>query len=489
MIVSYFNHGKKVAGISPSKAEGSARSAVNYLLGPDKDGNERSVAPELMRGNTENFVNIVTHGKQRSAYTSGVLRFTESDIDAKTLEDIMDSFEEATFPALEKDQYCVAWVKHQDKGGTELHFVFAGEELRTGNRLNAYVHAKDSYRINAWKEMVNDSYGFTNPDDPARRKLGDVANKKTLLNNKRELAENITNEIQHRIVAGQVKTRDDAIRFIEDSGLKVVRQTNTRISIENPAKPDGQPIALKGEAFHKDFQADPARTAEQIRQASATFNSPEARNERYQKSKETFDRLWSNRAKHNLKRYTLVAEKRAKAQAQEERQEQEKSQKRHRGKAYHRLSTYDKFAREQVPDFFKGMRFLKASKRKQYHIEQEHVEATPTNPTNEKENDYGRANDDYFERLLEISRRRAREKHPAEPSLSRANDEISKAEQAFTDADRAMSRTAEAVERASDRLRRAHSVSRIREHQITRELEELKSSQKGPKNGNYPKYD
>jgi hypothetical protein len=47
----------------------------------------------------------------------------------------MDSFERTLLPGLDKDQYSVLWVQHQDKDRLELNFVVANVELQS---VNAY---------------------------------------------------------------------------------------------------------------------------------------------------------------------------------------------------------------------------------------------------------------------------------------------------------------------------------------------------------------
>ena len=299
MIVKHFKHGaRKKLVTKPIK---SAKKATGYLLGSnDHAGQKRSVEPVLFKGDPQQFEHIVGYGKQAGVYTSGVLRFEENDISDDTLNDVADSFENFTFPGLDKSQYCSVWVLHKDKGGTELHFLFAGEELTTGNQLKGYVHKIDSGRRTAWRIMTNAHYGFTDPDDPAKAKMLSVDNIKTFASDKKKLIEIINNEVSERVDAGTIRNRADVIEMLKDAGLNVSRETKTRISIENPL--GGQNIALKGTAFHQDFEASP-ETKKQVMERANVFNSEEARAERYTKAKETFDTLYAKRVEYNMKRY------------------------------------------------------------------------------------------------------------------------------------------------------------------------------------------
>ncbi len=67
----------------------------------------------------------------------------------------MASFERVLMPGLDKDQYSVLWVEHQDKGRLELNFLIPNTELLTGKRLQPYYDRADRPRINAWQTIVN----------------------------------------------------------------------------------------------------------------------------------------------------------------------------------------------------------------------------------------------------------------------------------------------------------------------------------------------
>lgn len=72
-------------------------------------------------------------------------------------------------PGLEKDQYSILWVQHQDKDRLELNFVIANVELQTGKRLLTYYDPVDRPRMNAWKDLVNDRFLLHDPNDPKKQ--------------------------------------------------------------------------------------------------------------------------------------------------------------------------------------------------------------------------------------------------------------------------------------------------------------------------------
>lgn len=80
----------------------------------------------------------------------------------------MDGFEETIRAGLDVDRVSVSWIEHRDKGRLELNFVFANVDLEHGRAFQPYVHNVDKRRVNAWKDMQNIQYGFTDPNDPAK---------------------------------------------------------------------------------------------------------------------------------------------------------------------------------------------------------------------------------------------------------------------------------------------------------------------------------
>jgi hypothetical protein len=78
----------------------------------------------------------------------------------------MASFERVLMPGLDKDQYSVLWVEHQDKGRLELNFLIPNTELLTGKRLQPYYDRADRPRIDAWQTIVNGRLGLHDPNAP-----------------------------------------------------------------------------------------------------------------------------------------------------------------------------------------------------------------------------------------------------------------------------------------------------------------------------------
>lgn len=297
MIVKFFKHGK-----SQKRPTKSARQAVNYVTGTEvwnKAENRleaRSVAPVTLRGDKDTWSEIVGHGNHAGRYTSGVLRFAEKHIDEGTQQAIIDDFEKALLPGLDPDQYSSLWVRHEDKGSVELHFMVAGEELRTGKRLNAYYHRADKTRIDSWKNAVNAEYDLADPNDPNRRRS--ITTAKDLPKEKQQIVSVIHDHIANLVIDGEIKNRNGVLKELKKIDLEVCRETKTSISIKDPG--NGKNIRLTGAVYERDFKSADY-SPERIQARAREYG--ENREERAKEARKIFDKLCEKRSELNRKKY------------------------------------------------------------------------------------------------------------------------------------------------------------------------------------------
>ncbi|MEZ8609896.1 relaxase/mobilization nuclease domain-containing protein, partial [Vibrio sp. 10N.239.311.G01] len=120
----------------------------------------------LLSGNPETTRELLKQASRfAKAYTYGCLSFEEENIPTAQKQILMESFEKTLLAGLEPDQYDIVWIEHRDKDRLELNFHIVNMELTTGKALTPYVHSRDIKRIDAWKCIANDIYGFTDPND------------------------------------------------------------------------------------------------------------------------------------------------------------------------------------------------------------------------------------------------------------------------------------------------------------------------------------
>ena len=268
MIVKFFRRG-----------QGSGAGPLNYLLGGKDTPREGA---KVLYGDprlTEQLINT-TPFKQK--YKSGVLSFTEdaTQFTDEQKKDIMQRFEETLFVGLEPDQYDILWVEHTDKGGRlELNFVIPCQELRSGKRLQPFYAGADLVRVNAFKNIINQEYGLTDPNDPERKRLINpyvnnaprptpydrppkskekeqekedneiIANPESTF----ALKEAIDRRMWHRLAEGSLNGRSSVLYALEGMGLTIKRATNSSISVAHPKMKRN--VRLKGTVYEEGFQA------------------------------------------------------------------------------------------------------------------------------------------------------------------------------------------------------------------------------------------
>ena len=235
MIVSFFARGT-----------GGGSGPTDYLLGRDRNREKA----ELLRGDAEETKALIDASPYAKTYTSGVLSFEEKNIPDEMKRELMQSFEECLFPGLDKNQYNVLWVEHTDKGRLELNFVIPNVELTSGKRLQPYYHSADLPRVDAWQTIKNIEYGFTDPNDPAKRQTLVIA--KDLPKHKEEAAKALDDGLMALAGQGLIKSREDVINALQNAGFEIGRQTKTSISIKDPD--GGRNIRLKGALYEQDFR-------------------------------------------------------------------------------------------------------------------------------------------------------------------------------------------------------------------------------------------
>ncbi|EBV0998053.1 TPA: plasmid mobilization relaxase MbeA [Salmonella enterica] len=244
------------------RGRGGGAGPVDYLLGKDRLRTGASV----LQGKPEEVRELIDASPYAKKYTSGVLSFTEQDLPPGQREKLMASFERVLMPGLDKDQYSVLWVEHQDKGRLELNFLIPNTELLTGKRLQPYYDRADRPRIDAWQTIVNGRLGLHDPNAPENRRA--LVTPSALPEAKQEAAETITRGLLALASSGEVKNRQDLTEALESAGFEVVRTTKNSISIADPD--GGRNIRLKGAIYEQSFNAGEGLGAE-IERAAAIY--------------------------------------------------------------------------------------------------------------------------------------------------------------------------------------------------------------------------
>ena len=284
MLVKFFKRGN-----------GSCKATMDYLLGKDRDREHA----KILQGDPEITRQLADSLEFKHKYTVGVLSFEEKDLDDKTKREIMADFEKALLCGLERDQYDITWIEHQDKGRLELNFIIPKVDLYSGKAMNPYFDKVDRDLVDTWKNVTNHKYGLTNPNDPEKKQSHIIS--QNLPRDKKELSESIGNSLFISLSEGTINNRNDVIKHIESLGLEIARITPTAISIKDPE--NGRNIRLKGEMYEENFRYS-ERYTEQKRAEGDEFRRNFA--ESSPREREKLSTLIEAKRDFNNKRYQPI---------------------------------------------------------------------------------------------------------------------------------------------------------------------------------------
>lgn len=293
MIVDFFRHGS-----------GLSKGCLDYLLGEDR---EREHA-QVLSGDVELTAQLIDSSPFAKKYTSGCLSFYEHDLSDQDKQQIMQNFEECLFPGLDKDQYQILWVQHQDKvnqdtGETrlELNFVIPNVELSTGKRLQPFYAPVDLDRVDLFKQITNTEHSLYDPDDPEHRQL--FLNKKNLPKDIKDFKEQLHQRVYRAVANGEVADRQELVKWLELNQINVTRQVKNSISIENPYEGAKRPIRLEGEIYEQGFRAT-GEYRQEVQQRIEEYRGTTS--ERYRANVTDYQRQLEHKSQYHSDRYPTV---------------------------------------------------------------------------------------------------------------------------------------------------------------------------------------
>jgi len=306
MIVKFFTNGT-----------GGSKGVFDYLLKDKEQPDGKRLGAEVLRGDIDNQAMLIDSLDFKQKYTSGCLSFTESadQVTQAQKEQLMDSFEETIRAGLGVDRVSVSWIEHRDKGRLELNFVYANVDLEHGRAFQPYVHNVDKRRVNAWKDIQNIEHGFTDPNDPANKRL--MAQRDNLPRDVKEARQAITEGLTALVEEGAITSRADVVQSLTDSGFEIARQTDKAISIKNPDPESKRNIRLTGRLYERDFKFS-AEVQSTVTAASEDYRARST--ERYSAAKQLYDSEIARKrdyhqARHGKPRYQQRAAARNVSQA------------------------------------------------------------------------------------------------------------------------------------------------------------------------------
>ena len=247
MLVKIFGRGK-----------GAGQGVIGYLLGKNyiNDNSQIRQGATLLQGDaylTNELINATPYAQR---YTAGALSFTESpdEITDEQKRNIMQAFENTIFAGLDPDQANILWVEHTDKINPEtkkprleLNFVIPNLEMNTGKRLQPYYHKADIIRVNAFQNLINHSYGLTDPHAPNRQRPINPYASRNLpkptemierdtpkfheFKNHTDAKQSINNSVLEQVEQGNLKNQDDIVKFLPSLNVVIKRVTENSVTV------------------------------------------------------------------------------------------------------------------------------------------------------------------------------------------------------------------------------------------------------------------
>ena len=121
-----------------ARGTGSAKAAVDYVLGERDAAGKLREGVEVLRGDPDMVAEVADSLEFAHKYTSGVIAWAPEDrpTDAQ-IEAVLDKFEQTAWAGLEPDRYSWTAVEHRERGGgVHVHVLAARCDLETGKSLN-----------------------------------------------------------------------------------------------------------------------------------------------------------------------------------------------------------------------------------------------------------------------------------------------------------------------------------------------------------------
>ena len=284
MICKFFENKKGIGGGIPS---------VNYLLNKQR---VRNGTAKILKGDENLTREIIKSLDYKQKACVGCLSFEEKNIDENLKKELMQSFENALLTPQMQGRYNILWVEHTDKGRLELNFVIPKIDLESKKAFNPYFHKIDFKRVDLWGDLINLSYDFTNPKDPAKtQSIKDINHHaKTFKDHKA-----LDNHFKDLAIKGLIKNKDELINYIENDLkdlVEITRKGKDYLGLKLPN--DKKATRYKGEIYQNGNYADTFREENQRKQREARELSKARDTENIAKLREKLDRAIEYKANY-----------------------------------------------------------------------------------------------------------------------------------------------------------------------------------------------
>jgi 5S rRNA maturation endonuclease (ribonuclease M5) len=196
----------------------------------------------------------------------------------------------------------VLWIKHEEHGQTELHFLIPNVDLESGRAFQPYAHNRDLACRDALDNIINSKFDLADPDDPARKNVVNSASDYLKMSNDRKaLAIAVDEAISQSAIAtinsGGVYDRKAVVADLKSLGFEVSERAKN-ISIKTGEMK--KPMRLKG-AFYEQSAKFDSESKSDIEQATEKYHG--SREQRLSDNEIEYSRLFEKRIGYVQRRY------------------------------------------------------------------------------------------------------------------------------------------------------------------------------------------
>ena len=232
---------------------GGSIAGINYLLNHRVKDNTAFV----LKGSEVITRQIVSNMTKKQKLCMGCLGFEEADIDLNAKQKIINEFETLLFGEY-KERFNILWVQHIDKGRLELNFAIPKIDLESGMAFNPYYDKTDRALIDAWQNLTNFKFNFSDPKDPAKAHMLQGSRKEIgVIKDYIELEKILT----EKFINQEFTCRDDILKALNDSRIEITRISKDYISVKLPGTKKAR--RFKGDMFSEEFRN--IKSMEQLR--------------------------------------------------------------------------------------------------------------------------------------------------------------------------------------------------------------------------------
>ncbi|OSQ57809.1 hypothetical protein MCRY_16470 [Marivita cryptomonadis] len=336
MLIGFSHHHDNEGGAETTPRADQYRPLTDYFDAPcvTKAINgarvrvDRDPVPEILHGRADVLRRQIAALPYQRKYRVAVLSFEETDIDVTgfnqgdprlrgQVDQSLRLFFEAVWPGIPTEARPMPYVTtHTHTGRVEVNIAHPRAVYPAGR---AYSHNPDPpikrgqlpVYWGAFRDLVNDLFGWADPLDPARQRDVVMPHWKVKLAAEgaraglapgRDLRDEAVTLIRDAAQAGELFSREGVIAMLEawlaPEGQRILSTTDHSITFGRLGAPARDRIRLKGPLFSAGFQG-----AVEVIDPAVMIRAKGARMAELSTARERFQAAWEKRAAWNASRY------------------------------------------------------------------------------------------------------------------------------------------------------------------------------------------